>query len=142
MMPSGPNPYARAVRHAARQRAVLILTVLGLGASFATMLNLITTSKTQIGADPFYYAEIVKGPVYYVLHTAEILFLVLAGVLALCSSKAREIADGFLWRFALFLAAGGLMAARGYTLQDLLSQKLVDSTGPFMCLISVMLFIS
>lgn len=139
----GPAPYNRAPDrwHAPAQQAVIMLTVLGLGASFGAMLSYIPASKTQIGPDPFYYAEIVKDPIYYVFHAAELLLLVSAGLLALWLTKTSEITGGFLWRFALFLAAGGLMAARGYTLEALLSTKLVDATGPFMCLISVLIFV-
>ena len=139
----GPDPYNRAPAcwHAAAQQGVIILTVLGLCASLGSMLSYIPASKAQIGPDPFYYAEIVKDPIYYAFHAAEILLLVSAGLLALWMSKPREITCGFLWRFALFLAAGGLMAARGYTLEALLSTKLVDATGPFMCVISVLLFV-
>ena len=136
--PCCPVPPAR---HAPVQQAVIILTVLGLFASFGTMLSYIPASKTQIGPNPYYYAEIVKDPLYYALHAGEILLLVSAGLLALWLTKPREITAGFLWRFGLFLAAGGLMAARGYTLQSLLSTKLADATGPFMCLISVLVFV-
>jgi len=141
-MPSSLYPSVRASWHAPTEGAVLVLAVLGLGASFGTMLSFITASKAQIGADPFYYAEIVKGPLYYILHAAEILLLLSAGVLALSCTNRREMANGFLGHFVLFLAAGGLMAVKGYTLEDLFSQKLVDATGPFMCLISVVLFVA
>ena len=138
-----PAPYKRAPApwHAPAQQVVIILTVVGLCASFGAMLSYLPASKTQIGADPYYYAEIVKDPIYYVFHTTEILLLVSAGLLALWLTNPREITGGFLWRFALFLAAGGLMAARGYTLDALLSTKLVDATGPFMCLISGLIFV-
>jgi len=141
MIQSGANDQARTAWRAPVQQAVIILTVLGLCASFGTMLSFIPASKTQIGANPFDYSEIVKNPNYYALHTLEILFLVSAGLLALSLTKPREITGGFMWRFGLFLAAAGLMAARGYTLKDLLSTRLVDATGPFMCLISVLIFI-
>jgi hypothetical protein len=141
MIQSDANCRAPAALHAPAQRAVIILTMLGLCASFGAMLSYVRASKAQIGADPFYYAEIVKSPIYYVLHSAEILLLFSSGLLALWLTNPRRITSGFRWRFSLFIAAGGLMAARGYTLRTLLSTKLVDATGPFLCLISVLIFV-
>lgn len=141
MIQPAAYPRTPAALHAPAQRGVIILTALGLCASFGTMLSYVRASKTQIGADPFYYRDIVKDPIYYALHSAEILLLFSAGLLALWLTNPREITSGFRWRFGLFIAAGALMAARGYTLGALLSTKLVDATGPFLCLISVLIFV-
>src|SRR5437899_3076110 len=136
-MPSSLYPSVRASWHAPTEGAVLILAVLGLGASFGTMLSFITASKAQIGADPFYYAEIVKGPLYYILHAAEILLLVSAGVLALSCTNRREMANGFLGHLVLSLAAGGLMAGKGYSLEDLFSEAPVEAAGGLVRSVSV-----
>jgi hypothetical protein len=141
MIQAVPSNSAATLEHPPMQKAVVALTVLGLCASFGAMLCYIRASKAQIGTNPYFYGDIVKDPIYYALHGAEILCLFSAGLLALWLTNRREFSGGYLSRFLLFLGAGGLMTARGYTLPNLFSTKLVDATGPFMCLISVVVFI-
>jgi len=64
-----------------------------------------------------------------------------AGVLAFVSTDFRQIIRGYLLRFLLLLGAAMLMTARGYTLPDLLSTKLVDINGPFPFVVSLLAFV-
>ena len=61
--------------------------------------------------------------------------------MALLSAAWQAIERGYLLRFALFLGAVLLMTARDYSFSELLSTKLMDSTGPFPLIMSVLVFI-
>src|SRR5437764_9899350 len=64
-----------------------------------------------------------------------------AGLTALFSLKTRLIQRGYLALFSLLIAAAMFMSARGYSVSDWLSTRLVDIGGPFPFLISVLLFV-
>src|SRR5207249_61862 len=85
--------------------------------------------------------ELVKPPIYYVAHGIQIALMLIAGVLTLLSTDFRKIQRDYILVLALYIGAGLLMAVRGYTVSDLLSTKLVDTTGPFPCFMSVLVFV-
>lgn len=123
------------------QRLILALTVLGLAASLVTGLTFQTAMIAQIAPDQAYSGEIVKPPLYYAAHAAEIFLLMAAGALALLRTPVRGISRGYCARLALFFTATLLMTARGYDLPSLLSTKIFDQSGPVVCFISMLVFV-
>jgi hypothetical protein len=86
-------------------------------------------------------SEIVKSNWYYVPYGIEIILLAAAGVLAFATTKRGTVDKTYNLYFALFMGASLLMTARGYTVSDLFSTRLVDSTGPFPSLIAMLIFV-
>jgi hypothetical protein len=83
--------------------------------------------------------ELVKTPLYYAAHGLQIALLTSAGMVALLR-RWRGLSARYLVAFLLLQAAGALMSARGLTLDDILSVRIADSTGPFVTLISLVAF--
>jgi hypothetical protein len=128
-------------RRTALERLVLTLMTLGMIASFVVFLSSQQATVTQTNPNELVPRNIIKSQLYYLAHAAEIILLVSAGLIALLSTDFRTVVRGYPVRFLLLLGAALLMMARSYTLSDLLSTKLVDSTGPFPFFISVLVFV-
>jgi len=125
----------------ATERIILILTSLAMIASLIAFLSYEDALSSQLKPDELYSSKIIKSQLYYVAYAVQIALSISAGVLALITTDWRNIERGYLLRFTLFMGAAVLMTARGYSIADLLSTKLVDVRGPFPYLISVMVFI-
>jgi hypothetical protein len=110
-------------------------------AAFVMFFTYHDAERAQLTPDQLYSSKIVKPPLYYIAHATQITLLFTAGILAWLSIGERKIERGYGLQFMLFIGASALMAARGYSLSDLLSTKIVDVTGPFVCWISVLVFI-
>ncbi|HWR52624.1 MAG TPA: hypothetical protein VN428_16050 [Bryobacteraceae bacterium] len=132
---------ANAARWTTAERIVLTCVITGLLGSFVALTEFLAAMRAQATSNSIIPAEVLKTPLYYAAHAAQIALLVTGGVIALHYTNPRLIEPGYLSRFALFLGAGFLMTVRGYSLAELLSTKLVDSTGPFVCLISLLVFV-
>lgn len=82
-----------------------------------------------------------KTPLYYMLHGLEIAGVLGAGAVAAARLPPRSLSPRFWLCFWLLQAAGVLMTVRGLTLSEMLSQKIVASTGPLLSLLSVGMFV-
>jgi hypothetical protein len=127
-------------RRTTAERLVLTLTCLGMTAALVRHISFQET-RSQFAEDLVARPDIPQSPVYYVAHTIQLLLLLSAGLIALFSLDIRTIKRGYALRFALLVAVSLLTTARGYSLSDLLSTKLVGSNGPFPFLISVLVFV-
>ena len=125
----------------ATERLVLGLVVAGMLASLVAFISYQQSLKYQLKADELYSSNIVKSQLYYAAHALEITLLASAGIAAMLSYDWRTVERGYLTRFALFLGAVLLMTARGYSLSDLFSTKLVDLSGPCPFFLSMVCFI-
>lgn len=128
-------------RWSATERLVLVLTALGMIASLVVLLSYQEALRSQLKPDELYSPNIVKSQLYYAAYAIQIALSISAGVVALLTTDWRTVERGYLSRFALFVGVVVLMTARGYSIADLLSTKLVDARGPFPFLISVMVLI-
>jgi hypothetical protein len=131
----------RSTRRTAQERLVLTLMSLGMIASLVAFVSYQQALKYQLKSDELYPLNIVKSQLFYVAHATEIILLVSAGLAALIFTNWQSIERGYLMRFALFLGATLLMTARGYSLSELLSTKLVDVSGPCPFFMSMLVFI-
>lgn len=120
------------------ERLAVILTVLGLIASLVTFVSF-EEARSQSTHD-LVPTTVARSQLYYAAHATQVLLLISAGLAALLSANWRRIEPTYLGRFVLFIGAALLMTARGYSLSQLLSTKLVDWTGPFPCFISLLVF--
>jgi hypothetical protein len=84
---------------------------------------------------------IAQSPLYYVTHAIQLGLLLSAGLLSLISTDWRNVSKDYLVRFLFLVAAALLMTARGYSFSDVFSTKLVDISGPFPFLISILVFV-
>ena len=83
-----------------------------------------------------------KTAVYYATHAVQIAGVTAAGCVALSSCwKARRVTQAYAAWFMCFTLAGIIMAARGYRLSDVLTPRILGWTGPFICFISVFIFV-
>jgi len=121
------------------ERSVLPLTALGLIAAVVRFMSFQATRSEF--TEELVPRAVAQSQLYYFAHAAQIALLITAGVIALLCIDSRMIQRGYRLRFAMFIGAALLMTFRGYTLSDLLSTKLADSTGPLPCFISVLLFV-
>jgi hypothetical protein len=120
---------------------VLTLTVLGMIAALVMHISLAKAVTEQLEPGQLYSDSIVKPPIYYVAHATQTLLLVWAGLAALFTINFRSIQRGYVWSFSLLIAAAIYTAVKGYSAEDWLSTRLVDSTGPFPFFMSIMVFI-
>ena len=122
-------------------RVALALTTLGIAASLVVHFTMADALETQFEPGKLsFWGNVVKPPIYYAAHAAEIVLILAAGLVALFATNFRTIERGYLGRFGLLIAAALLMAVRGYTISDWLSTRLVDISGPFGYFISVLVF--
>ena len=128
-------------RGSATERLVPVLTVLGMIASVVVLVSYQEALRSQLKPDELYSPNIVKSTLYYVAYALQIALLFSAGVLALLTTDWRAVERGYLLQCALFVGVVVLVTARGYSLSELLSTKLLDVSGPFPYLISVLVFI-
>lgn len=128
-------------RQTLADRIVVFLTAAGFIAAMAMLVLLLKAIQEQLKPGEFYSPDIVKPPLYYAAHAAQLFLLLSAGLVALLATDFRTIERGYLLRFGLFIGAALLMTMRGYTAEELFSTKLVDGAGPFPCFMSVLVFI-
>lgn len=83
--------------------------------------------------------EIVKSPLYYAAHAAQIGLVLAAGLLSLLLRHRALRRRALVW-FVLLQAAGLTMALRGMQPSDFLTTRLADATGPLATAISVVAF--
>ncbi len=121
-------------------RVTVACVAAGMAASFVATMSSIASTSEQFTRDYSVGVNVAQSATYYAAHSAQVLLITVAGVLALISTDFRKINGGYLAACILFLAAAIQMTARGYSFSDLLSTRLVDSTGPFSCLISMLVF--
>jgi hypothetical protein len=100
-----------------------------------------SATKSQLVPGQLYSGEIQKGLVFFVAHAAQIVLLCTAGLLAMVTTDMRNIQRGYLVPLGALFAAAGMMMLRGYPLADLLSTRIVDSTGPFPFFLTVFAFV-
>ncbi|MBZ5601325.1 MAG: hypothetical protein LAO79_03375 [Acidobacteriia bacterium] len=119
------------------------LWVMGAGmlAGLVTYIIYDVVASTQLQPGWFISADVAKPPIYYAAYAAELVLLTVAGMLALLSANLRKLESGYTVRFALFIGAALVMAARGFTAADWASTKLVDGTGPYPMILSLLIFI-
>jgi hypothetical protein len=129
------------IRRTAAERLVLTLTTLGMIASMAAFVSYEEAISTQLKEGELFASDLVKSHFYYVVYGIQLILFTAAGVLAFLSTEWRTIERGYLLRFALFLGAALLMTARGYSFSELRSTKLLDSTGPYPCILFVLVFV-
>lgn len=128
-------------RRAGMQRIVLSLLTLGMIASLVALVSSELAVRSQMKPDELIAGNIVKSQIYYIAHAIGITLSVSAGLLALFGATLPYLQRGYLLRFVLLLAAVFLMTIRGYTVSDLLSTRIVDDTGPFPFLLSLLVFV-
>jgi hypothetical protein len=122
-------------------RFILLLTTAGIVAAVVAYISYDLAARAQLRPDELYSADVVKTPLYYATYAAQIILLASAGLLALLTTNLRNIERGFVVKFALFIGAAFLMAARGFSTSEVLSTKLVDGSGPFPLILSVLIFV-
>jgi len=115
--------------------------ILGLLGSFVAFISYERALKAQLKPYELFSGQIVKSQLYYVAHTIEDILLIAAGLVALFRTDWRKIERGYTFRFALLLAAALLMTVRGYSVDQLLSTKIADFSGPVPFLLSLLVFV-
>ncbi len=125
----------------AGDRLVLTLLSVGLIAGLVAYISYDVVARQQLRPGEFVAAAVVKPPLYYAAHSAEIVLLTVAGLLALASANLRQMEHGITLRFMAFVGAAMLMSLRGFAPADFLSTKVVDGTGPFPMILSLLIFI-
>jgi hypothetical protein len=121
--------------------AVKVLTALGMIASVVAYLSYQDALRSQLKSDQFYSPDIVKPMSYYAAYAVQLTLLLSAGLIAWFSTEARAIQRNYAWRLVLLVGAGLLMTVRGFSMSDLLSTKLVDSTGPLPFILAKLVFL-
>lgn len=121
-------------------RLPVLLTAVGMVASTVALWLYVQALPAFVKRDLFDYIQVEKPPLYYVAHGVEILCVCGAGLIALNRAQ-HHLLRRYGLRFLLFLFAGALMAVRGYSWSAALSAQIFASTGPFMCIVSVLVFV-
>lgn len=119
-------------------RATVALLVLGLAASLVALVVLQEASRAQSVPELGFAVQTVRPPLYYAAHGVEILCLLAAAVTAFLFVDLRQLGAWSIGRLGLLAAAAILMAARGYSSDDLASSRIFDGTGPVVFIIVVL----
>ncbi|MBV8706147.1 MAG: hypothetical protein JO182_18835 [Acidobacteriaceae bacterium] len=126
----------------APNRFALALLIVSIATALVQVISYQSSLKAQAGSNPnFFLVEVQKTPLYYTAYAIQLALAFSAGLIAIISTNFRTIDRTYLIRFWFLIAAALLMAAKGYTVADLYSSKLVDSTGPVPFLFFVLVFI-
>jgi hypothetical protein len=124
-------------------RISVVLTTFGMAASTVALwfyVQALPTFKQRGYVFDFGFGNVVKSPLYYPAHGLEIFFVCGAGLISLSIAHQRLLRRYGL-RFLLFLFATALMAIRGYSWSTALSAQIFSSSGPFICIVSVLMFV-
>jgi hypothetical protein len=120
-------------------RLPLLLTVVGMVASTVALWLLVQALPSFVNVKQTAGFDVVeKPPLYYAAHGLEILCVCCAGLIALTSPQ-QQLLRRYGLRFLLFMFAGALMALRGYSWSALFSVQIFSSTGPFICIVSLLM---
>lgn len=119
---------------------VQVLISLGLIAALVSAVSFQLALREQLKPSEMFSGKIVKSQTYYVAFTIQAALLSLAGIISFISTDFRSIQRGYLSKFLLLMGAALLMTARGYSIPDLFSSKIIDWTGPFPFFISLLVF--
>jgi hypothetical protein len=118
-------------------RLPLLLTVVGMVASTVALWLLVQALPSFV-KETGEFGIVEKPPLYYAAHGLEILCVCCAGLTALTSPQ-QQLLRRYGLRFFLFIFAGALMALRGYSWSAAFSVQIFDGTGPFICIVSVLM---
>jgi hypothetical protein len=119
-------------------RLPVLLTAVGMVASTVALWSLVQALSSFVKPGGFDFSLVEKPPLYYAAHGLEILCVCCAGLIALTSAQPHLLRRYGL-RFLLFLFAGAVMAFRGYSWSAALSVQIFSSSGPFICIVSVLM---
>lgn len=123
-------------------RFLLGLLTLGMIAAFIEVASFQSSLEAQEVANPGFSAvEIIKTPLFYRAYAVQLVCGLFAGMLGIIALNFRTIDRTYLMRFWFLIGAALLMTARGYTVADLLSMRLADSTGPIPFFLFVLVFV-
>jgi hypothetical protein len=120
------------------RRLPVLLTAVGMVASTVALWSYVQALPSFVEPGGFDFSLVEKPPSYYAAHGLEILCICCAGLIALTSVQ-QHLLRRYGLRFLLFLFAGALMAFRGYSWSGALSVQIFSSTGPFICIVSVLM---
>lgn len=123
-------------------RLPVLLTAVGMAASTVALWLYVQALPTfvQRGASDYSYGQVARPPLYYAAHALELFCVCGAGLMAL-SSAQQHLLRRYGLRFLLFLFAAAIMVFRGYSWSAALSPQIFSSTGPFICIVSVLMFV-
>lgn len=121
-------------------RFQVVLTAVGMAASTVALWLMVQALPAYVKRDSSDFSHVLKPPLYYPAHGLEILCVCAAGILAL-SRTPQQLLRRYGVRFLLFLLAGALMTVKGYSLSAAASTQIFSSTGPFICIISALIFV-
>ena len=118
------------------------LVAVGLAASLLATVSLqgsrVAQATTGVWED---VAEAPRPALYYAAHALRLAALTAAGALAF-AVRGRRMSPTLVAWFGVFLAAGMLCAVRGMDTADFLSSRIFGTTGPWLALVSLLLFTS
>jgi len=126
-------------------RPVLVYTAIALCASVVVAFSF-GAARSSAFVDPKFFNALVpsiiyKTQTYYVSHAIAILAVLAAGLAALKENSASKVKNfSFVWLF-FFMISGLLMGVSGFSISEMMSIKLVGSTGPFICFVSFFMFV-
>lgn len=123
-------------------RFLLALLTLGMIAAFIEVASYQSSLEAQEVANPGFSAiEIIKTSLFYRAYALQLLCGLFSGMLGIVALDFRTIDRSYLVRFWFLIGAALLMTARGYTLADLQSMRLADTTGPIPFFLFVLVFV-
>ena len=118
------------------------LAVAGLAASLLATVALQGSQVSQAGTGVWEdVAEVPRPALYYLAHATRIAALTAAGLIAF-AVRGRRVSSWLAVWFLAFVAAGLLCALRGMEAPDFLSARVFGTTGPWLALVSLLLFVS
>jgi len=135
-------PAFAAARRAFVRPIISGLVVVGLAASLLATVALQGSRVAQAGTGVWEdVAEAPRPALYYAAHAIRIAALTGAGLLAF-AVRGRRVSSSLAAWFLAFVAAGLLCAFRGMDAGDLLSSRIFGTTGPWLAVLSLLLFAS
>jgi len=135
-----PAPTFSPARRAFVRPIVSTLVAIGLAASLVATVAMQGSRISQAGTGVWEDAvEAPRPALYYAAHALRIVSLTAAGLLAF-AVRGRRVSPALSGWFLAFLAAGLFCAARGMDSGDVLSARVFGTTGPWLALVSLLLF--
>ena len=121
-------------------RLPVMLTVVAMAAATVSLWVYVQALHLYTTPGVFDYSRVLKPPLYYAAHGLEMLCVCAAGFIAMIRTR-HQLLRKYGVRFLLFFLAGALMIVRGYSFSTAASTKIADPTGPFVVIVSLLIFV-
>lgn len=125
------------------RRLPVFLAIVGMAASTVALwfyVQALPTFVQQGYAFDYGYGRVAKPALYYAAHGVELFCLCSGGLVAL-SYAPRHLIRRYVFTFSLFFSSCVLMTLRGYSLSGAISAQIFANTGPFVFIVSVVMFV-